>query len=920
MHGLCEASAQVTRKPRRQKRRRMCDRKQFLNCKLFISMISEVAADPTVPSAIVPPRARVVKLLPLLGQLGLVLLVIRLYNVESRSFFYVAILAVAGFAVHALLPMAYRLPFFVLLSFAGVGVVFGIRDGAWLLTVGLALIGICHLPVRMGIRIALLIGVAVSCALARAGTMPAPWSNAVWPILASMFMFRLAVYVYALRHNSAAVSPARTLAYFFMLPSVCFPLFPVVDYGTFVRTYYDRADFEIYERGVQWIIRGLLHLLLYRFVYLNLTLAPAELRDLGDIVQFILATFLLYLRVSGQFHLIVGVLHLFGFRLPETHRLYYLASGFTDFWRRINIYWKDFMMTLVYYPSFFRLRRWGEKKALVGATLIVFFTTWLLHSYQWFWLRGGFPITAQDGLFWGILGTIVVVSSLRELKRGRRRSAGKSKAWNLGQGVRTALFFWVMAVLWSLWSAESVGEWLGMWLAVGNVGHRSLVLITVVTAGFIVVGGRSWEELASADGLRRPHSLRWTGGASLGALLFLAVSAYSPVRNGMPWRAEQILISLSSTTLNQRDATVQQRGYYEKLDSPSRLSAELWTVEATRPTNWERLHETPVRRRRTDFLVRDLSPGVSHRFHDRSFSTNRWGMRDRDYTLEKPLGTVRIAILGPSHVMGSGVADGEPFEALLEARLNESAGRAGAWEVMNFGVGGYSLLQELTLLDQRVLVFRPDVVLIANSPIVDQPISTHLRQVFARGAQIPYEELRAILADAGVPEYASRGFPVPFSPLRRVAQELNVAVRPPLWEADTRLQKRMDEIIAWALQHIAEASARAGATPAYMALDIVRPLPRDPAPVLRRAKQTGLVVLDLLDVYDGHDPATLRVAEWDNHPNARGHQLIADRLYVEIIHRATELGLGPHLPSTTALGRSGTSSDASAAQPRKTLR
>ena len=64
-----------------------------------------------------------------------------------------------------------------------------------------------------------------------------------------------------------------------------------------------------------------------------------------------LGTFLLYLRVSGQFHLIVGLLHLFGFRLPETHKLYYLAHSFTELWRRINIYWTDFMMKPVFYPD-----------------------------------------------------------------------------------------------------------------------------------------------------------------------------------------------------------------------------------------------------------------------------------------------------------------------------------------------------------------------------------------------------------------------------------------------------------------------------------------------------------------------------------------------------------------------------------------
>jgi hypothetical protein len=36
-----------------------------------------------------------------------------------------------------------------------------------------------------------------------------------------------------------------------MLPNVCFPLFPVVDYSTFTRTYYDRDASRIYETGMR---------------------------------------------------------------------------------------------------------------------------------------------------------------------------------------------------------------------------------------------------------------------------------------------------------------------------------------------------------------------------------------------------------------------------------------------------------------------------------------------------------------------------------------------------------------------------------------------------------------------------------------------------------------------------------------------
>ena len=189
-------------------------------------------------------------------------------------------------------------------------------------------------------------------------------------------MFRLIVYIYELRHDKTPVSPVQTLSYFFMLPNVCFPLFPVIDYKTFRRNYYDDDAYRIYQTGIDWIVRGVIHLLLYRFVYYHLTLAPSEVTGPAQLIQYLVANFLLYLRVSGLFHLIVGLLYLFGFRLPETHNRYLLASSFTDFWRRINIYWKDFMQKVFYYPAVFRLRKLGTTKAMVIATLYVFMLTW----------------------------------------------------------------------------------------------------------------------------------------------------------------------------------------------------------------------------------------------------------------------------------------------------------------------------------------------------------------------------------------------------------------------------------------------------------------------------------------------------------------------------------------------------------------
>src|SRR5439155_8022673 len=112
---------------------------------------------------------------------------------------------------------------------------------------------------------------------------------------------------------------------------------------------------------------------------------PDEVRCLASFVGYLICNYLEYLHVSGQFHVACGMLHLFGHKLPETHHNYLLATGFTDYWRRINIYWKDFMVRLVFNPVAFRLKHRPQPLALAVATLAVFVVTWFLHAYQLFW-------------------------------------------------------------------------------------------------------------------------------------------------------------------------------------------------------------------------------------------------------------------------------------------------------------------------------------------------------------------------------------------------------------------------------------------------------------------------------------------------------------------------------------------------------
>ncbi len=361
--------------------------------------------------------------LPVLGHLGLMVALYRVYHLESRAFQALAAIAAIALPVHYLLPYRWKKPLFVAISVFGLGWVFGALTALTVVAVSSVLIGVCYLPVRWGIRASLVAAIAVVCALLRPDAMSSSMPNNLWPVLATMFMFRMIIYLYELKHAKSSEPVVDTLAYFFLLPNFGFLHFPVVDYKTQKRSYFARDVHETQRAGLQMMFRGATHLLLYRLVYHELLISAEEVHDVASLAGYLVCNYLLYLRVSGQFHTACGMLHLFGFHLPETHRNYLMATGFTDYWRRINIYWKDFMVRVVFNPVVFRLKHRPQPIALAVATAVVFVATWALHAYQSYWLRGEWSFSTPDALFWGVLGVFVLIN----VQLDARRSGAKPK-------------------------------------------------------------------------------------------------------------------------------------------------------------------------------------------------------------------------------------------------------------------------------------------------------------------------------------------------------------------------------------------------------------------------------------------------------------------------------------------------------------
>ena len=113
---------------------------------------------------------------------------------------------------------------------------------------------------------------------------------------------------------------------------------------------------------------------------------------------------------------------------------------------------------------------------------------------------------------------------------------------------------------------------------------------------------------------------------------------------------------------------------------------------------------------------------------------NSHGMRDREYDLEKPAGTFRIAVIGDSIAYGFSLPERWSFSAQLEELLNNHyrSGDEPAIEVLNFGVTGYSFTQVMEALRSRALAFDPDLVIYAYSLNDPQEYSMEMSNLVAQ--------------------------------------------------------------------------------------------------------------------------------------------------------------------------------------------
>ena len=268
-------------------------------------------------------------------------------------------------------------------------------------------------------------------------------------------------------------------------------------------------------------------------------------------------------------------------------------------------------------------------------------------------------------------------------------------------------------------------------------------------------------------------------------------------------RVQKVLAEMQNGDLNREDFDALTAGYYEGLQkNASHLGM---------PTEREDVRFSD------DFLLYEFKPNVRRQYPAGMRITNSLGMPNPEYGYQKPPHTRRIALLGDSLSVGP---FGHDYVALLEGRLNQAnlTPETQRFEVLNFSVYGYNVLQMMDVALYVAPKFHPDVYLVALTHIQagGKKASTalHLARLELEGIDFKYDFLRQVGVQSGV----------------QSGDHMNMLMR--------KLTPFHFQMTQWALEQIRDHAAAEGAT--MVIVLVPGPIPAERrGPGLRRYSPYG---------------------------------------------------------------------------------
>jgi len=263
------------------------------------------------------------------------------------------------------------------------------------------------------------------------------------------------------------------------------------------------------------------------------------------------------------------------------------------------------------------------------------------------------------------------------------------------------------------------------------------------------------------------------------------------------------------------------------------------------------------------------------------YERNAEGLRDQEHASPRPEGHLRVLMLGDSFTYGLGVADrARTFPELLEARLNADrpVPDAVACEVLNGAVPALLTDAWVEIAERVGPRFQPQLV-VAVFFLRDGAQIGFTRNFFGpiRERMKAWRESSA-LARLSAAWRRWRGHRLALEMSREYVEAFRRAYLGPTAETEewARAQRNLLRI----RDYFAKRGARFELVLFPVLFGFGPDYPFRPVceAVERFARRNEIPFLSLLPALEREDPATLWIAPWDQHPNERCHQLVADAL------------------------------------------
>jgi hypothetical protein len=129
------------------------------------------------------------------------------------------------------------------------------------------------------------------------------------------------------------------------------------------------------------------------------------------------------------------------------------------------------------------------------------------------------------------------------------------------------------------------------------------------------------------------------------------------------------------------------------------------------------------------YALRPGAEGWNVKEHDNFVRINSRGLRDREHDLQRPVDTIRVAVIGDSVTEAMEISLESAYFERMERELNTMFSRYGRKvEVIAFGVGGYGLGPQYLTMKEQIWQYDPQIVLVV--PTIDGLVLRSSRRLY----------------------------------------------------------------------------------------------------------------------------------------------------------------------------------------------